>query len=209
MGLGRSSRLYQERIIEVLKNDLNPSDLSRIQNLAIWSDNVYTLNDIVTNYMASILRHFGNVQHVTVVSKIYRPLCLGQDYRFLSHSDYKFLDGTMVPGAYIAVRGVPIPNSSIYLSKDHVDLDKLEMKSRLPSPIDWKFPAIEYNFIITLRGRNSCSNLQWLPSRLVIRFSWISTFSSGGISFSFLDDFILNQTTFDISPHRLFYKSNP
>lgn len=33
---GKSCRFYQERILYVLENDLNPSDLSRIQNLALW-----------------------------------------------------------------------------------------------------------------------------------------------------------------------------
>ena len=106
----------------------------------------------LTFYLPTLLRLFGNVQHVTVVSKIHRPSCVGQEYRFLPFSDYKFLDVTKAPGADIAVRGMPILGSSIYLPKEHVDLYHLEMESRLPSPIEWKVPVIEYNVITTPRG---------------------------------------------------------
>lgn len=154
MGPGKSEKSYQERIIYVLENDLNQSDLSGIQNLTIWCeshDDSQGTNSL-TIYIASILSHIGNVQHVTVVSKIHRLSCVGQNYRYMAYSDYKFLDGTTVPGADIAVREVPILGSSIYLSKEHVDLDDLEILSRLYSPIKWKVPAIENNIITTLRG---------------------------------------------------------
>ncbi len=147
-------KYHQECIIKALENVLHPSDLSRIQNLAIWWGNYDASMGTVypTRYIALILSHFGNVQHLIVVSKIYRPSCDGQDYRSLPSSDYKFLDGTKVPGADIAVRGVPILGSSIYLPKEHVDFYHLEMESRLPSPIEWKVPVIEYNVITTPRG---------------------------------------------------------
>jgi hypothetical protein len=155
VGPGKSCRFYQERISYVLENDLNPSDLSRIQNLALWWDpDVKYFRGVgsLTFYLPALLRLFGNVQHVIVVSKIHRPSCVGQEYRFLPFSDYKFLDVTKAPGADIAVRGMPILGSSIYLPKEHVDLYHLEMESRLPSPIEWKVPVIEYNVITTPRG---------------------------------------------------------
>jgi hypothetical protein len=159
VGPGESSRCYQERITYVLANELHPADLSRIENLAVWWDNEHAGTNPIAKYIASILCHFGNVKHITIVSKIYRPAKSGHASQ-KTHADLKLLDGTKLPGADIEARGRPLPGSSSHLPRSHVDLRLLRVFSsrsgELPhSPKMWKVPTIEYNVITTPEGEET------------------------------------------------------
>ncbi|KAE9377590.1 hypothetical protein N431DRAFT_163753 [Stipitochalara longipes BDJ] len=151
--VGPRQPLNQERILYVLANELHTSDLSRVENLAIWWDcnnrGGYRRADL---YLSEVLKHFENVNHIALVSKIYRGR------RYVDHveenAELKLVDGTALYQADIEIHGNPLPGSSKWVPTADVDLELLRFvtSTRQDSQKAKKALSIEYNMIVTPEG---------------------------------------------------------
>ena len=155
--LGRGDlpfKCYQERILWVLEHELHPSDLSQVENLVVWWFNDIVGAHSLNFYMGQLLCCFGNVKHVTIVSKICdipgSPLPSFAEIRFLRES------GSSGPG--IEILGLPLLETTgwLTLEDDQLDLELLQLQSQsqnswiLPGvPRTWNVPTIEYNVMVT------------------------------------------------------------
>ncbi|KUJ07761.1 uncharacterized protein LY89DRAFT_691484 [Mollisia scopiformis] len=144
---------YQERIEYVLRNELHVDDLSRVENLAIWWDNFHTGPRNLDDYLVMILRQFGEVKSVTIVSKKYCMPGFRDTYPKM-HGELKFLDEmTETPGADIKLQGLDIPLSKTWLADQRGDQEYLQAISDIAwNGTTWNVPDISYNIITTPHG---------------------------------------------------------
>ena len=154
MGPNMETRLYQERILNVLEHELHHDELSRVENLAIWYDSFIQGEFRLTDYLSQILCYFLNVRSVTIVNKKYVMPGFKDTYPNM-HGELKFLDNmTKTSGSDISIQGLPIPYSKSWISDDGVDVGFFEQIKYLFQKFEqsWKVPSISYNIITTPHG---------------------------------------------------------
>jgi 2EXR family len=181
VGPSEPGRSYPHRITYVLANELHSSDLSRVENLAVWyKDSDWGQTYRLEQYLADILCHFGNVKHITLVCKIYRAW--GHVRRHCRDAELKLLEGTEEPGTDVSVHEFPLPGLSAYITQTPVDLKVLRTLSSKSgghpdSPKAWAVPSVRYSMVVTPEGEEHLlrlvEDMKKYPSDSEVELEWI------------------------------------
>ena len=154
--VGPCQPFNQERILYVLGNELHPSDLSRVKNLAVWWDHEERGgNRTLNTYLHAILKYFDNVSHIALVHRIYRGLVHAME--LANNTELKLLDGSIDSEVDLKVHGTYLPGTSRDFSDDLIAVDLNLQLNLLLDPDDGlkkrkKVPSIEFNMIVTPLG---------------------------------------------------------